>query len=416
MAKKSIKNFIIVIGGQGTNRVLGLIASVLIARMLGPEEFGSYSLFLTVFLLIYQARAGVNITYVKFAKSSEGNNKKKFLKVSTTLQLIISGLLILLGWPVSLLLAHVVSFNHPSFLFFSFLCGGCVSFLNIWFGVFQEKEDFGKLAMIVPVFNFCVVLLLFCIWFLVENPSVMHVIAVYLIAGTFLGAISGIILKIILSSSRFEKIIFADMFRMTSKNIGISLCFFLFRTLDVFFIKYFLDLEAVGTYSAAVRTAMILNLFVSAMPTILLPKAIKCFESDKGIRNYFLKSYSLAGGLVLVFIGFYIMSPYILAILYGQEYVEAASILKVLVGSWCFSILYIPIMQIFYAMNKSGSRLIIELFRLLLASILFIYLIPKMGVIGAAWSLLISVGVTLLVASIFSIYFIKNHRMDSTSF
>ncbi|BHH84245.1 hypothetical protein LA52FAK_25340 [Desulforhopalus sp. 52FAK] len=275
---------------------------------------------------------------------------------------------------------------------------------NLWQGYFQEQEKYFNLGLIVPVFNLIIVIALLVVYFTFSNVNYSIVIATYFGISCVVATVSLLVLWKKTKEVIGQNDSLHEMSRMVVKNIGVTLLFFLFRSLDLFFLKFFTSFEAVGVYSAALRTSMLLSILVSSLPTILLPKAIDATKSKKLLFIFIRKSYSLVSLIVLVFIVFIYFSSDILTFLYGGDYINAAYTLKILVVSWCATALYIPIMQLMYAFNRVGLRFILEVIRLLICVVLFVFLIPKFGGVGAAWALVFSTSVILVVGACVVIY------------
>jgi O-antigen/teichoic acid export membrane protein len=372
---------------------------VLIARMLGAEDFGIYSLFFGILTVIFEAQNAINITYVRFSRTNETQEKSVILKASFFIQLSIAGVLIVGGWPVSLLLADILSLKSPMVIFWGFACGGLLSLFRIWFGVYQETGDFGKLGLLLLTFNFFILTLLAGTWLIGKKIDVSYIFLLYFSVSLAMGFVSLILLWKKCGKEKTESVVFRAMLRMTVMNMGVSLCYFLYRFVDIFFIKYYLDFEAVGMYAAAMKTSTILNIMTGSMTTILLPKAMDGIKSSKALRSYFVKSYTMSLYIVLLFVVFAIISPYLLDILFGKKFTDASPVLRVLVLGWAFNVLYIPIMQILYAINRVGLRLFLEISKIVCLITFFVLLIPKFGGMGAAWSLLIAICFSLVLGT-----------------
>jgi len=407
--RKSLADYGITVGSQGLNRLAALAVSVLVARMLGAEDFGIYSLFFAIFIMIYQAQSGANIAYVRFAKIREPQNKAPIIRISLVIQLIIAFSLIIGGWPAALLLSEILSLGSPVVLFFGFVSSGFLSLFKVWFGIYQERGQFGRLGVCSFAFNYIILFALFGTWVFWKNLTIQYILMTYLTISGVMGLASAFSLWKSTDGTRIEKTLFYQMWKMTAMNMAVTISYFLYRFVDVFFIKYYLDLQAVGMYSAAMKTSMLLNVLTGALPTVLLPKAIGVIKSPKCLRRYLVKSYSLSFFILVLFAGFFFVSPYILEALFGEKYTAAAPILSLLVLSWAANVLYIPIMQLFYAINRVGLRLIVELFKLTCSILLFMAFIPRFGAIGSAWALLVAITLSLILGYVLIFIILRKH-------
>jgi len=396
--QKSIFDYIVTVGSRGANRFITLVISILVARMLGAEAFGLFSLFFGIYILIFQAHAGVNIAYVRFSKIESTHSKQEIIKLSIFIQIFIFIILCLAGIPLSELISNSIGLTNPNIILYAFLSGGIIGLYGIWFGILQSEEKFGYLGLLNLLFNVIIILFIIIIWLSGVTLTLDHVLFLYVAVSAALGIISALILYRSCRGIKIHTDLRKDFSKMVMINMAITTSYFLYRYIDVYFIQYYSDLETVGIYSSAMKTSMLLNILAGSLPTILLPKAVSAAKSHKLLKNYFIKSYAISFAIIFLFMIFYFLSPFFLEILFGKEYLSATEILKWLILGWVVNVLYIPISQMFYAYNMASYRLGIELIKVALSVILFIYLIPLYGGIGAAYALLIAILITLFLA------------------
>lgn len=396
--QKSIFDYIITVGSRGANRLITLIISILVARMLGAEAFGLFSLFFGIYILIFQAHAGVNIAYVRFSKIEANDNKQQIIKLSIFIQIFIFIILCLAGIPASQFISESIGINDSDIIFYAFLSGGIIGLYGIWFGILQSEEKFGQLGLLNLLPNVIIIIFIAIIWLAGITFVLDHVIFLYVSISALLGIASALLLYRGCREATIPAKLTKDFTKMVMINMAITTSYFLYRYIDVYFIQFYSNLETVGIYSAAMKTSMLLNILAGSLPTILLPKAVLAAKSNKLLKNYFIKSYAISFAICFLFMIFYFLSPFFLEILFGEEYVGATDILKWLILGWVVNVLYIPISQMFYAYNMASYRLIIELIKVGLSVIAFTYLIPIYGGLGAAYALLIAILVTLVLA------------------
>ncbi|MDH5570504.1 MAG: oligosaccharide flippase family protein [Gammaproteobacteria bacterium] len=411
---KSLYDYAITVGTRGFGRLFALIITIIIARSLGTEDFGMYSLFFGIFIVIVQAEAGVNIAHVRFSKLGVAS-KAIVLRLSLLSQTFIVLFLTIIGWPLSLLLAQTIGIESLSVPYIGFVASGLLGLFGIWFGIFQADGKFARLGIFSLLFNLILMAYIGGAYILDIKQDLTDVLYSYLIISMALGFVSLIILWNQSSPTNDNKLM-RDYYKMIVMNMFVTMFYFLYRYIDVYFLKYYADLATVGIYSAAMKTSMILNILTGSLTTILLPKAVEAITSKDKIKTYVKKSYALSALISVCFIIFYFLSPFILPLLFGEEYSEASNILQWLVVGWIVNTLYIPVSQVFYALNKVAWRIAIEFIKLIFAVLFFIILIPEYGALGAAYALLISISITLLIASVIATILTRNHLREIKTF
>ena len=409
--KRNIFNYIITVGSRGMGRLFMLIVSVLIARQLGADNFGLYSLFFGVFILIVQALSGINIAYVRFVKTVTDVSDEVMLRLSLFLQLAIIAILLIGGWPISLLMAHFLKLETMMIPYLGFIASGLLGLFGIWFGFYQAKGRFLWLGIFNLAFNFLIMLVVAGAWLLDIDLSWENILWAHVALSFLLGVGSLIAILRVSHGMSLDRQLATDFTRMVSMNMSITLFYFMYRYVDIYFIQYYLDTAAVGIYAAAMKTSMMLNILTAAMPTILLPKAVDSIKSSGAIRRYFKNSYGLASIILLAFAVFYLISPFFLTLLFGEEYSEAGPMLQWLVLGWCANVLYIPVAQIFYALNTVGWRLSLEIFKLATTVVLMMIFIPQYGAIGCAYALLFAASLTFIAGLLVAAYLLNRQGL-----
>jgi O-antigen/teichoic acid export membrane protein len=101
--------------------------------------------------------------------------------------------------------------------------------------------------------------------------------------------------------------------------------------------------------------------------------------------------FTVIAGVVICFFG-----PYLLAVLYGHEYAGAASVLRILVVEVVLAGATLVLSQAFMALGRPGVITALQVIGLLLTLPLMVFLVPRLGIVGAALALLLSTIVRLL--------------------
>lgn len=409
---KSILDYLFTVGSRGANRLITLLISVMIARLLGVEDFGLYSLFFGIFILLFQTQSGMNIAYVRYTKTYDDSDKS-ILRLSLNFQFAVMTILVIAGWPFAYLLNNLLDINNINTIYLGIVSSGLLGFFGILFGIHQSKGQFVYLGLLTVLYNFLIFLAIALAYVLDITLSLDRVLYLYFSLALIMCVASMPYLWKRSEPAR-DKSLTGEFYRMILINVLITLLYFLYRYIDVYFIKYYSDLQSVGIYSAAMKTSMLLNILTGALPTILLPKAVTAIGNGSGLRTYLKKSFILVMAISAVFFIFMLFAPAILVLLFGVEYASAGHALQILIIGWILNTAYIPVVQLLYALNRSGWRLLIESIKLVVAAASFMLLIPTYGGVGAAYGLLIAITVALLLASITTYRLVNTHLQNNS--
>lgn len=156
----------------------------------------------------------------------------------------------------------------------------------------------------------------------------------------------------------------------------------------------------VGLYAIAVALSEITAMLASSVSDALLPEvAASNTPSDSMIlmgKTIRLTFYAH----LLALIPLWIFAPYLLGMVYGESFVEASGVLRVLLVCsivWSMALIVISGLN---GLGRPGLSTIARLFSAATTVITLLYLLPKFGMMGAAFSSLIGYSVLLFVSLI----------------
>ena len=111
---KLFKDFVSVALGSSVARGLALANTLIIARVLGPSDFGNFSIFYSVMILSWQLPQSFDGVFVSFAKKLETKaDKLDYLKSSITCKFLYLLILLALSYPLALLIGDLY-FGKPN--------------------------------------------------------------------------------------------------------------------------------------------------------------------------------------------------------------------------------------------------------------------------------------------------------------
>lgn len=196
-----------------------------------------------------------------------------------------------------------------------------------------------------------------------------------------------------------KKIISSSWFLMLS-----SASVYIYMKIDQVMVGYFMGDYAVGLYAAAVRFAEVwyfipVMICSSVFPAIVNAKNTNYLIYKKRLKALYLLMIAVA---LIIAIPTTILAPWAITILFGGEFIASAGILQVYVWSSIGFFLGWAINQYLLSENKTKTIMFYNMLSMMLNIGLNLILIPKLGLIGAAWSTLISYSVGPLVILVFN--------------
>jgi O-antigen/teichoic acid export membrane protein len=183
-----------------------------------------------------------------------------------------------------------------------------------------------------------------------------------------------------------------------------------YMKVDQLMLKMMLGDKAVGIYAAGVRLSEVWYFIPVAIVSSLFPAIVNAKMNSAKLYSKRLQSlYDLMSLLsIVIALCFTFLSNWIVNIFYGSVYAEAATILVIHIWSGVF--VFLGVASEKWLLNENFQKIysINTLIGSLLNILLNYILIKQIGILGAAWSTLVS----QFVASYFCLFFYKKTRKN----
>ncbi len=385
--------------GYGFVPLLGIVSSILAARVLGPSGRGELAAvqvvpgFLTVFAFW---GCGQSVPYYT-ARSPE----RVGLIVGSALLLGLAMCLpaILIGAPIQAFV--LADFSDPvrsaGYLFLLFPICNVLNAMS-W-GALQGKKHFLQfnLVRVQPQIIFVLVIISAT---LLHRPSVFAIIVAYLLLTLLICATTSWLVywkycAEVLSVSR-ETV--RDLFKYGTFSAGAFLCSALNQRVDQAFIAAMLSKEDLGIYVTAAAVSFAIAPMASAFGAVLIPRLApgivenSCQQLGRLLRWYVVFVFAI------VFLIFCLI-PILIPLLFGNAFEPAIHIARILIVAGGFLSLSAVLSDIFRGLGNPAVALYAELSALGMTVIGLFASLSRLGIVGAAFTSLVSylVSCTVLI-------------------
>jgi len=422
-ASKIAKESTITFSGLVYGNINRYLYTALLARWVGPEFLGIYSLANAIMLISEViAKMGLETGVMRFVSqlNPQIDNAKIQKVIGSALKMtFISSLIIMIALVISSGLI-VKMLSESSFLKYVIIIFSIAIPFNALTSVAAfATQGFKRLKYKIFVTQFInpTVLLLamvLCYWFVSTKSAIMAPMLIVGVIGfismiSILKSVSGLNHQQILQS-RFD----AKLFRFSYPLMFVTMLQTFMHWIDILMLGYFVDAGVVGLYHPAARTAGLLQALLLSFLSIYAPMASQYYGEGKvGELSSIYKLVTrwlliCAIPISLVFIIF----PKKVLLLFGPEYLESAQILIILTMA--------TLIQAFLGaagptLSMSGRTKLV-LFNTIGAFIinilLNIFLIPRYGIVGAAWATFISLTLIGLVRIVEVGFILKMNFVD----
>ena len=406
--KKYLNNILWIMGDKVTNLGVSFLITVVVARYLGPEEFGLFSYAISVSALFaaagHMGLSGLVVREIVKKPDERGTT------LGTTLGLKLIGM----GGGYLLLLLYAGLYEGFSSIEFALLAiAGAVLLLrpfdivDFWFQAFVQARyvTFARISGLLVSSALKLSFVFFgasVIYFVAAN-----VMQAFVVAAMFL------VLYSTKSSIKFSEWSFSwarakELFGQGWMVYLGSIFAVIYLKVDQVMLRWFEGTESVGIYAVAAQFSEAWYFVPAAIVTSLFPKLIKLREQSQKEFDYrFQQLLDLLFILALVIaVIMTFASEALVTIFFGEHYLESADILVIHIWAALFIFMRAAFSKWILIENVLVFSLITQGIGSGVNVALNYFLIPKYGATGAAFATLISYS----FASFFSLFLYSKTR------
>lgn len=386
--------------GTLINGALGALFYIVLARFLGPANFGLLTIALTTLVLIADiADIGTNTGLIRFVSSNLAQNSDKayrFLKLSLEIKLIAWAVSFLIIFFLSPFLATQVFHKEELILplrLVAFGVGGALlfTFATSMLQAYQKYFLWSAVNILTNASRLILVLVLSYFSLLNVGSSLL----IYILLPFFGFFVTLFILptrKFILSREEFS--LSSELFKYNIPVAIFTVIAAFSARLDTYLSAALLSSRDVGIYGAASQLVSVVPQLVGALGMVASPK-FASFQTNTQMLAYFKKFQFFVSGLCLLGILTIPVSMYLIQILFGWQYQEAVNPFIFLFIAMLIFLFSIPLHNsvIFY-FGRPDVFIWVSIGHLLIIGGLGYLMISHFGVVGAS--------ITVLVGTIFN--------------
>ncbi len=366
-------------------------------RLLTKDDFGIWALFLTVTSIIEVARNGlIQNALVKYLASAEKSDHAAITTASVALNFILTIVSIIILFVLSKFLGNawnalVLNAMLEIYILTTIALIGLSQLTFIQQANFDFRGNFwGNFFRQGSLFFYILYV------FISKNEITLIHLAWFQVISALLGGVVSFFFgrKYLKLSTTVSREWMTKLFQFGKFTLGTNLGTMLYRNIDKIMLGTLLKSPAaVGAYDLAVRIANLIEVPTATMAAIVFPQSAKraITEGNKAIKYLYERSVGILLAIIfpIVLVIWLLAEPGIMLVA-GSDYLESVHLLRLML---IFGLL-VPFARQFGtvldSMGKPKVNLYFVVISLLLNTGFCFLLIPKFGVSGAAYSVLIT--------------------------
>lgn len=385
---------------------LGFAVALIVARELGPREFAV----ITAYVLLIDVLAGftdfgLGTGLIKFTSPLLRSDRRAafpYFRAALYAEIAAGILVLVLGLSFSGLLSRLIGSDLPDDAVVLAIVAAAVTSTGAYVSAAQSAHKmFMRNAILtgsVSVVRFAAVLALL----LTSSLSLYSVLYAYATVSV-IGAAAGFLVT---PRDYLEPAVPGAVRRAAGEIFRFSgwltLTFFLTSVmgrLDFFYLYRLRGADAAGVYAAAVQLSLGVTILIGAITTVLTPHASERVTYASKI-DFLKRSMPVVGAVGLLLVASSLTFPFVIDVLFGEQYAAAADPLAVLVVHLALNVVLIPVTLLFIPYGRVRVGTFISVLQLGLALWLLPILIDRHGPVGASLMVLINTALACVIYAV----------------
>lgn len=388
--------------------LIGFFSFVFLVRILEPNDYGAWTLFLSVVGILEITRNGLtHEALVKFlAAANEEEDKKHIISGTFLINFISTIIIILIVIIIGPLLSKLWHSPEMTLVLNIYIIGfiltgfinqfNCIEQANFGFkGIFYS--NIVRQLIFFGFVMFCFLVSIKTNIVLLAWMQILSIVVSFLISYVYSK-------KFIVYTKKVSRIWLKKIFDFGKYTFGVSLSAVLSSSVDQMMLGSMLSKAASGTFNIAVRITNLASIPTNSVAAIVYPHSSRIADSEGpgSLKYMYEKSVGVILSILFPCVVFlWVFADYIIPIIASEKYVDAIPLLKITLLS---SILYPYTSQtgiILTSAGKTKFNFYLILFNFLTIVIFNVIFIKLFGIIGAAYSTLLSAIFSVGIAQLY---------------
>jgi O-antigen/teichoic acid export membrane protein len=415
------QGWFVITSGSVARLGLGFIASIIIARALGPTAFGVYAVLAAVAAFVGVA-VDLGLTNAVIRRISavwpdDLSRVSEIWSVFFWLRLLVVGSVVgiglVLAGPVSSLILDVS--GRELYLRLALIGVAATALSGSVTSILQATNRFGRLSAVLLANSGLTVVLAIGL----VLAGVLTITTALLVLGIGTSLVSfGLAYRLLPGKWTLKPpgygAFAADAGDLTRFGVWLwlgSIFATLALYLDVLIVNYWVASATVGVYALAVNLALKVEVVNQSLYTVLLPTA-SALRSPGDVRSYIRRGLVRSGLISIALLPLFPLARPLIVFFYGESYAPAATLFQGLLVVAILNVILTPLLMLAFTFDRPRLIALTDGVRALTLLIVALVLVPLTGTTGA----IIAKLAAALAGGIIILAFVARHVRASGDF
>ena len=399
--KKVFANIFWAMTGKIVNMAGALFVGILVARYLGPSQYGLMN-YVISYVALFTVISNFGLDDIEIRELSRQPEKKDFILGTCIRIRFCFALLAFLLIVVTLLIFKTDVFTTIMILVYALtLFTGCFNIIRNYFTSIVKNEYVVKSEIFRTIIGACIKIVLLWIKAPLEFFIVATMFDTVLVASGYCISYKRTVGK--MSNWKYDSSIVPFYIREAFPLVLSGAAVIIYQRIDQVMIGNMIDKESVGYFATAGKFLDLILFLPMVLTQTITPLLVKAKERDReeyeSKKQQFVSIVVWVAILLSVFVSLF--AYWLIHFTYGDKYLLAVPILQIMAFKTVGMALSSSSGQIIIMERIQKWAFIRNIIGCLICIGLNLLLIPRYGVIGSAWVTIITVAFTGCLANIF---------------
>jgi O-antigen/teichoic acid export membrane protein len=389
-------------GARMATQVAGFLTAVLVARALGPEGFGLYSLMLISATLLSQLPGpGADMSAVRVSARYSARDPERACQVLLVAALAKAAISLGLALLVMLFARPLAALLHNPDSATALRCAALSAFAlgmtEYMLATLQAGQRFGRMLAVSLTTAALELGPIAALWAsgALSLPLALALFVAAAYAGLLLSALAS--WRMWAAPLRNAAATIRELLDFSRWLVGAMLLGALTSNLDVLALTYLAGAASAGLYNAGRTLTLPLAFAGGALGAVLLPRLSALASPEQVARVTRAVTLAAAVAAAIAVLALAAVAPLLLRLVYGAQYAGAAPIFQILTLAYGVQIITWPALTMLLVRDRPDLIAGLSLAVLCATALGYALVVPPIGASGAAW--VFCAGCALLLAA-----------------